>query len=67
MTVTHLLFAVMTTTYILVAIRFEEHDLMTVHPEYVAYRKQVPMIVPGMPRSVEIPPVMRHGQGITRG
>jgi protein-S-isoprenylcysteine O-methyltransferase Ste14 len=67
MTVTHLLFAVMTTTYILVAIRFEEHDLMTVHPEYVAYRKQVPMIVPGMPRWVEIPPVMRHGQGITRG
>jgi hypothetical protein len=67
MTVTHLLFAVMTTTYILVAIRFEEHDLMAVHPEYVAYRKQVPMIVPGMPRQVEIPPSAMKGHGMLRG
>ena len=47
MTVAHLFFAAMTTAYILLAIRFEEADLMTVHGEkYRQYRKQVPMIVP---------------------
>ncbi len=54
MTVTHLLFAAITTAYILVAIQLEERDLMAVHPEYAEYRKQVPMIVPGLPRRVEI-------------
>ena len=54
MTVTHLLFAMVTTAYILVAIQFEERDLMAVHPEYAEYRKQVPMIIPGLPRRVEI-------------
>ena len=47
MTVTHLFFAVVTTAYILVAIRFEEHDLVEAHPEYAAYRTQVPMMIPG--------------------
>lgn len=46
MTVTHLLFAVATSTYILIAIRFEERDLSTVHAEYSEYRKRVPMLVP---------------------
>lgn len=50
MTVTHLFFAVMTTAYILVAIQLEERDLMREHPEYATYRKQVPMIIPGLPR-----------------
>jgi len=54
MTVTHLLFAAVTTAYILVAIQFEERDLMAVHPEYAEYRKQVPMIIPGLPRRLEI-------------
>lgn len=54
MTVTHLFFAVMTTAYILVAIQFEERDLMKAHPEYAEYRKQVPMIVPGLPQTVEV-------------
>jgi protein-S-isoprenylcysteine O-methyltransferase Ste14 len=54
MTVTHLFFALITTAYIFVAIRFEESDLMAKHPEYAEYRRQVPMIVPGMPRNVEI-------------
>jgi methanethiol S-methyltransferase len=54
MTVTHLFFALVTTVYILVAIQFEERDLIAAHPEYAEYRKQVPMIVPGLPRRVEI-------------
>ncbi|RPI57426.1 MAG: isoprenylcysteine carboxylmethyltransferase family protein [Acidobacteria bacterium] len=46
MTVTHLLFALITTAYILFAIRLEERDLVDVHPEYEDYRRRVPMIVP---------------------
>jgi protein-S-isoprenylcysteine O-methyltransferase Ste14 len=46
MTVAHLVFAAMTTAYILLAIQFEEHDLIAAHPEYAAYRRQVPMLLP---------------------
>jgi protein-S-isoprenylcysteine O-methyltransferase Ste14 len=52
MTVTHLLFAAVTTAYILVAIQLEEGDLVDAHREYAAYRRQVPMLVPGWPRRV---------------
>ena len=45
-TVAHLVFAVMTTAYILVAIQFEERDLVKMHGEYAEYRKHVPMLVP---------------------
>ena len=31
---------------ILLAIQWEERDLMNAHPEYHDYRKQVPMIIP---------------------
>jgi protein-S-isoprenylcysteine O-methyltransferase Ste14 len=50
MTAAHLLFAVGMTAYILVAIRLEERDLTAYHPEYEEYRRQVPMLVPGLPR-----------------
>ena len=47
MTVAHLLFSVVTTVYILIAIQFEEHDLTREHPEaYEAYRRSVPMLIP---------------------
>jgi protein-S-isoprenylcysteine O-methyltransferase Ste14 len=54
MTITHLFFAIVTTAYVLVAIQLEERDLVAEHPEYASYRKQVPMIVPGIPRKVVI-------------
>lgn len=52
MTVGHLLFAAVTTAYILVAIQLEERDLVDAHGEtYKAYRRDVGMLVP-VPRKV---------------
>lgn len=47
MSAAHLLFAVLTSVYILMAIRWEERDLVDAHPEYEQYRREVPMLVPG--------------------
>jgi protein-S-isoprenylcysteine O-methyltransferase Ste14 len=47
MTIAHLFFAVVTTAYILVAIRLEERDLVAEHGDaYEEYRSRVPMLVP---------------------
>ena len=47
MSVSHLLFAVMTTAYILIAVQFEEHDLIKHYgDEYQQYRQSVSMIIP---------------------
>ena len=46
MSATHLLFALVTSVYILVAILFEEHDLLKAHPQYHGYRQRVPMLLP---------------------
>jgi protein-S-isoprenylcysteine O-methyltransferase Ste14 len=47
MTVAHLVFAVLTTAYILIAIQLEERDLLAAHGKaYAQYRRHVPMLVP---------------------
>ena len=62
MTAAHMVFATVTTVYILVAIKFEERDLMKKHPEYSAYRKQVPMLLPGGSTSTSANPALGYQQ-----
>jgi protein-S-isoprenylcysteine O-methyltransferase Ste14 len=47
MTAAHLMFAIGTTAYILVAIQLEERNLLEAHgQDYADYRRNVPMLVP---------------------
>jgi methanethiol S-methyltransferase len=49
MTGAHLLFAALTSAYILTAIRWEEHDLVVVHgSKYQEYQKRVPKLIPSL-------------------
>jgi protein-S-isoprenylcysteine O-methyltransferase Ste14 len=52
MSVGHLLFAAVTTVYMIVAIQFEERDLVNIHGDaYLDYRKEVSMLLPIPKRS----------------
>lgn len=59
MTLTHLVFALATTAYILIGIQLEEHDLVTAHPEYADYRRRVPMLIPFLKRRKQAVSVSR--------
>ena len=51
MTVGHLLFAIATTAYILIAIQLEERDLARLFgDQYREYRKKTPMLIPRPPK-----------------
>ncbi|MDX1489251.1 MAG: isoprenylcysteine carboxylmethyltransferase family protein [Acidiferrobacterales bacterium] len=55
MTVGHLIFAIGMTAYILVAIRYEERDLVTfLGDDYARYREKVPMLIPKLGKGHEM-------------
>lgn len=59
MTEGHLLFAIVITVYVLIALQFEEHNLVAdVGSEYRDYQKKVPMLVPFLKRGSD----MRRGK-----
>ena len=52
MTVAHLVFALTTTAYILIAIQLEERDLVAAFGDrYVSYRRSTPMLIPRFGRT----------------
>lgn len=62
MTSAHLLFAATTTIYILMAIQWEEKDLVAIHGQaYKDYQQRVPMLIPALSKENS----MRTKQGAT--
>ena len=55
MTVTHLVFALGATAYILIGIKLEERDLEAAHPEYAQYKRKVPALIPSLSRRLTQP------------
>jgi protein-S-isoprenylcysteine O-methyltransferase Ste14 len=52
MTVAHLVFALATTAYILIAIQLEERDLVDAFGDrYISYRRNTPMLIPRLWRA----------------
>jgi protein-S-isoprenylcysteine O-methyltransferase Ste14 len=61
MTVTHLLFALATTGYILAAIPLEERDLLAAHgSDYRAYRERTPKLIPRLGGGEDVTPTTAH-------
>lgn len=54
MTVAHLVFALLSTGYILVGTMLEEKDLEKVLPEYRQYKNDVPMFMPNRSRNLQM-------------
>ena len=62
MTLGHLLFAIVWSAYIVIAVRYEEHDLVSLYgSDYVRYRRSVPMLIPRIKRTSR--EVSRSGRG----
>jgi protein-S-isoprenylcysteine O-methyltransferase Ste14 len=55
MTAAHLLFALGMTVYILIAIVYEERDLIRAHQGYADYRRRVPMLIPRITGTADLP------------
>jgi protein-S-isoprenylcysteine O-methyltransferase Ste14 len=63
MTLAHLVFAIATSCYILLAIQFEERDLVRYHGRsYEDYRRDVPMLVPFSRRRRATPALRREAR-----
>src|SRR5215510_13718007 len=67
MSLAHLVFAIATTAYIVLAIQFEERDLVHEHgARYEEYRRTVPMLLPGSPRKHPVPAHTQVGSAFDR-